>query len=182
MGFFKPDIILESGVSKGRSTEILARAQLFFNIQHHYAFDVDNKHEAHVRQKLKPYQTNYIIQNSIKGFINIQRDNPIAKVVAIIDGPKADAPFKDTIKILAKFKYLQAIGSHDCCPESKTPAVFSKICSGLFPKKNIIFTNPEINTSISLLNSYIEKDIVTKVGEKKSKDLINRSNYIGLCA
>ena len=55
VGHYKPDIILESGVFLGRSTDILARAQKFFNIPMHYAFDKSDEHAKHVKKKLTSF-------------------------------------------------------------------------------------------------------------------------------
>jgi len=191
VGFFKPDIILESGVSKGRSTEILARAQQFFKIQRHYAFDIDDalkpnnpgpgKHEAYVRAKLSKYKTKYTYQSSIDGFTEIYNSSPMAKIVAIIDGPKADGPFKDVIRTLAKFTNLQAIGSHDCSLDVRTRDNFAKSCKEFVQSKDVIFTTPKTNRVLSFLNSYIITDVIKSVGAKKADILIDKSNYIGFC-
>lgn len=183
VAYYKPDIILESGVFLGRSTEVLARAQKFYNIPYHFAFDIDDKNEAHVRNKLKGYKTEYKIISSVIGFQEVLDKYPDKRVVAIIDGPKSGKPFKSLFKILSKFQNCCAVASHDCMPSSKIPPVFSEMCKKQFPNGKVIFTKPEMNTKISLVNDFIANDIITHYTDdrKKFPDLISRSDYVGIC-
>ena len=176
VGYFKPDVILESGVAYGRSTEVLARAQVFFNIPYHYAFDVDPKHYKYVSKKIESYKTVYQIKSSVEGFNEIKNSNPKAKVVSIIDGPKSGGAFANVLKSLSKFPNLCAIGCHDCMPTSRIPPVLKSHCKSLFPERHLMFTNKEINRDIQFVNDYI----CDEMGEKRD-ELLDRSNYVGLC-
>lgn len=187
VGHYKPDIILESGVFMGRSTEILARAQQFFNIPHHYAFDVDVTHETYVRDKLKLYKTHYAIQDSFVGFQDIISNNTDKKYVAIIDGPKGKTPLTNLIRLLSGGNCC-AIASHDCMPGSKIPDVFIHACQELLPDSDVVITSPEDNSDIQELNDFIMKGITQyhmnifgRHFQNKINPLLNRSNYVGLC-
>jgi hypothetical protein len=176
VGYFKPDIILESGVAYGRSTEVLARAQEFFKIPYHYAFDIDSKHYELVSKKLKPYKTIYQIKGSVEGFDEVRHNNPIAKIVSIIDGPKSGGAFAKVLKTLSKFPNLCGFGCHDCMPTSRIPPVLRSYCETLFPERQLIFTNQEMNKDVQFVNDYIKGEM----GEKQD-ELLDRSNYVGLC-
>lgn len=186
VGHFRPDIILESGVYLGRSTEVLARAQQFFNIPLYFAFDKDPTNEAHVREKIKSYKTTYEIRSSMDGFREVLERYPDASVVAVIDGPKGDKPLTEVIKICSKFKNCRAVMSHDCMPESKIPPVFINACRKYWPNSAVLITNPKMNERLEYLNDFILKDMATTYSEKQKGDikideLLTRSHYVGLC-
>jgi hypothetical protein len=175
VGHFKPDVILESGVYQGRSSEILAKAQEYFNIKEHLAFELESVYEKEVRKRLEKYKTIYKIQSSIKGFEDYLNKNPEAKVLCIIDGPKTGKPFKKLLKIASRFNNLCAIFSHDCYPKSTTGRTFSA-CKDIWLKdKELIITNPEFTKDMQYLNDYIKPEVNEQI--EKSDTF----NYVGIC-
>lgn len=188
VGHYQPDLILESGVAMGRSTEVLARAQQFFKVKHHYAFDPDHLHKELVTKKLEPYNTHYKIQDSFRGFRITLKELKNPRCLVIIDGPKGAKPISQLILSLATSKCC-AIASHDCMPGSKIPDVFFKACRTAFPQSDVIITSPEMNVGLEDLNSYIVDDVLNaklqKFGddaEEMTQASLNRSHYVGLCA
>ena len=177
IALFQPNIILESGVSRGRSTEVIARAQKYYNIYKHYAFDPDNTHEQFVRQRLVPYQTIYSIEDSITGFEKVLKKNE-GTVVVIIDGPKSSLGIKSIFKVLNKYNdRILAIGCHDCEPKSKVREAFSENVKRFIGNKELIFT--EVNTNLDFLNVYILDDI-KQLGQNKTQKLLQKSYFIGM--
>lgn len=175
IAFFKPDIILESGVSKGRSTEIIARAQDHYNIPKHYAFDIDNNHEKFVRQKLHSYQTVYSIMDSADGFNEVLIKER-GTVVVIMDGPKSASGIKSVFKILHKYSdRILAVGCHDCEPGSKVRNAFAANAKKFIKNNDVIFT--EIDHDFDILNSYINKDIAKS---EKLCELFEKSYFVGI--
>lgn len=189
VGYYKPDIILESGVFMGRSTEVLARAQEYFGIPMFFAFDKDPKNENYVKNKLQRYKKmNYIIKSSNRGFEDVLATNKDKKYLAILDGPKGEKPLSQLIEILAKYGHCCAIASHDCMPGSKIPPVLMAACGRLFPSARTIITTPTDNIKLVDLNNVLLDDMVKyydkllgKQSKQKIDELLNRSNYVGLC-
>lgn len=189
VGHYKPDIILESGVFMGRSTEVLSRAQKFFQIPQYYAFDKDPTHEQHVRKKIAGYDTVYKITGSHGGFESVLSANKGKKYLAIMDGPKGNKPMSQLIDILHKYGNCCALASHDCMPSSKIPALFVSVCKKLFPKGKTVITAPADNMSVADVNNCIVGDMKSyydgKLGREESaikvSELLDRSNYVGIC-
>jgi hypothetical protein len=175
IAFFEPDIILESGVSKGRSTEIIARAQKYYNIPKHYAFDIDNRHERFVRQKLRPYQTVYSIMDSTEGFNGVLSKDSGTTVI-IMDGPKSSLGIKSVFRMLHKFSdRILAVGCHDCEPNSKVRNAFAINAKKFIINNELIFT--EIDHNFDFLNNYIKEDIAKS---KKLCELFEKSYFVGI--
>jgi len=180
VGYYKPDIILESGVAHGRSSEVLSRAQVFFNVQHYYAFDVSSEYYSSVKIKLQKYKCIYKIEDSIKGFKDIYNKYPTSKFLVIIDGPKSTGPLSKLLKTISKFDNVLAIGCHDCYDGGQIRKTLIKKHEVYFPKKQLVFTSKEMNKDISHLNNFIIEDIDRNNKEQKKQELLNLSNYIGM--
>jgi hypothetical protein len=179
VGHYKPDIILESGVSSGRSSEVLSRAQIYFNVPYYYAFDVSSEHHESVRTKLQKYKCIYTIKNSIKGFTDVYNEHPTSSFLVIIDGPKSIGPLSKLLKTISKFDKVLAVGCHDCCENSEIRYLLSEKRKLYFPEKQLVFTSREMNKDISHLNNFIIEDI-SKRSMAKRDELLNLSNYIGM--
>lgn len=181
VGYYKPDIILESGVSRARSTEILAKAQQFFNIPHHYAFDKEDVWYKYSSNKLKPYATKYSVENSVDGFKRVLAEHPGSKIVCFMDGPKHGPPYMSLVKMLSKGCDLQCVVSHDCYPKGKTVLTkesLEKAHKSYLPNYQLLFTNPDMNVKLNFLNGYIHDEMV-EFNKGFMKD--NKFHYIGLC-
>lgn len=180
VGYFKPDVILESGVARGRSTEILARAQRFFGIPVHYAFDIDNKYEAYVKNRLRGYNTIYQIRDSLDGFKDVLNKHKGDKVVVIIDGPKSESPFAKLIKYASLLSNLCSIGCHDCHPKGKMATIFLSSCSKYLPSKSAVITNEKLNMDIKHLNDCLKECMSKELDDKKQSELFYYSNFVGI--
>lgn len=181
VGHYKPDMIIESGICRGRSTHVLAKAQLFFDIKEHYAFDKDGEHEAYVRNKLTPYKTNYFIQDSQTGISKLLDKNKDKKCLFFIDGPKHGKPYLGLLKTVFKFNGCLAVASHDCYPKSLTRIDFVNYCSVLKQFK-LFMPDDKVNTEISFVNDCLKDDIRrNKITDDEFNKTLFHSNFVGIC-
>lgn len=105
---FDIDIILESGIWLGRSTEIFAR---FFSPKPVIAIDVNLKRVA--VERLKKYDNLTLMQGEGPFHIpKLLKDSEIQKVGIFIDGPKEERAIKLAVESLAQDKVL-FVALHD---------------------------------------------------------------------
>lgn len=174
IAYFRPQIVVESGVAHGRSTEIIARAVHKYNVDRHFAFEVEDKYELEIRKKLAPYKTKFVLRPSDEGFKDTLSVFKFDNAVAIIDGPKAP---NELSKVIGSLKGRNvAIGCHDCFPGSKVREVFAKFCYKLL-NRAAVFTEPD--SRLTFLNDYISTE-VRQITES-FQDSLQHSNYVGIC-
>lgn len=185
VGYYKPDVILESGVCRGRSTEVLARAQAFFGVDRHMAFDVDRRFESATRQRLSRYKTEYRIVDAVIGFEQGIREAAGGRVLAVTDGPKYGQPLAKLYGVIAQAEAICAVASHDCYPGSVTLPMFVQAAQEIFKCRHVI-TSPEVNADASDLNDYIADDMEAVLNAKRVKRKINMEEMlncqcVGIC-
>jgi len=165
VGLFKPDVIIESGVAFARSTEILARAQQYFKVTAHFAFDKETVCYEYSKKKLSRYKTVYEIGDSNNKIEKLCNELVGKKIVLIIDGPKSGEPYKNIIKTLSQFEKLCAVASHDCKPHGKTKITRNSLIASVeayLPNYGIFFSSPDTNKKLESLNNCILGEISDK--------------------
>ncbi len=177
VGAFKPDIIIESGVYKGRSTHFLCQAQKYFNVPTFFAYDRSNEHEAYVRNKLKIYDFKYKICDGVNAIEKVCKKYNKSKILFIVDGPKSGEPFKRILRAAFSCPNFCAIGVHDCYEFNSESGQILKEEN----KYNLLFTDKEINKSIRDLNSNISDDIVNAMKKMDREYKIDLMECIGIC-
>ena len=166
---FRPTAILESGVYRGRSTEILARAAEKYNVKTHVAVNIAPHFYEYVKKKLSKYpKTKYIISEGSKAIKKIEDENP-KRFMLFIDGPKHGKKYREILKIAEKMNAV-CIVSHDCYPGSATRREFKAHCKKY--QKQYMLLSRNNNKDLQDLNGEINKIL----GEKMSK----RVEFLGV--
>ena len=153
----KPQIIIESGVSKARSTEILCQIARNFESDHVYAFEKSPDFEAYVRQKLKKYSNvTYEIGDSCEKVSSLIASVKNKRVGAFIDGPKKGKAYNLLMKNLSLFPQMEFVVTHDCYIGSPTREAFLEGYRNYFSDKYDLFfteqsTFPDRSINTSLL-------------------------------
>lgn len=181
VGLFRPDIILESGVCRGRSTLILAKAQQFFGIPEHLAFDRSDEHEVYVRSKLSAYRTRYKIKPSDEAFEAVLAKHPSKRVVAVLDGPKSGPAFERVLRAAFGFEGFCAVLVHDCAEGSGSRPLLSDICEKYAVGYRLVFSGKETNTGISFLNDAIADDVKSSLVGMGKEEKIDLMESVGIC-
>ena len=180
VGNYHPDIILESGICRGRSTEIIAKAQIRYEIPSYWAFDKSSEFKEYVINKFKNYRVKYKIKDSYDGFKSVFEKNKNSKFGVFIDGPKSGEPYRKIIELSSNYN-CSFIASHDCFPSSQNRIDFESFCLKYFKDKKVYFISEEESKKYKYLNNYIEKSGVSSVGEDKWKQTLDRCYHIGIC-
>lgn len=181
VGLFRPDLILESGVYKGRSTHILAKAQQFFGVSRHLAFDRSSEHEAFVRAKLSGFATKYKIQSSDEAFRKVLSAHPRDRTVVALDGPKSGKPFEEVMETAFRFENLCAILVHDCGPESGTRPLFEDCCRRFGSRCEFFVTGDEEIAHLSYLNRSIQTELASSLAGMDRLHKLNVMGCVGVC-
>lgn len=119
----QPDIVFESGICNGRSTDIIAKACEVAECAH---VAVDTKIKPEVKKR--HYSTVFIEDNSVN--VSVE-----GRAVAFIDGPKQGRPFAQVMK---NMRDAEIILVHDCYKGSVTRAEFIKRCKKMGRKYAVI--------------------------------------------
>lgn len=145
--FYKPDIIIESGVSRARSTEILGEIANHFGIEKVYAFEKSSDHEAYVRDKLSKYpNVVYEIADSSEKILSLANSIKNKRVGIFVDGPKKGSAYARLMSCISDLSQVQYIMSHDCYVDSPTKNAFSKGYKKHFSDRfDIMFTDTDAN-------------------------------------
>jgi hypothetical protein len=181
VGLFRPSLILESGVYKGRSTHVLAKAQETFGVKHHFAFDRSDEHEDFVRSKLTGFQTKYKIQGSDEAFLKVLASHPDEKVVVALDGPKSGKPFEDVMRSSFGFKNLCAILVHDCGPDSGTKPLFESCCKLMGSGFEFFVTGNDEIAHLSYLNKSIQTELTKSLEGMDRLHKLEVMGCVGVC-
>lgn len=158
---YKPEIFLESGVYRARSSEMICIAAQRFGVSQVYSFEVDKQWEKYVRKKMSKYSNwNYFIESGDIGFeavCNSWNGHPIA---ASIDGPKFGQPLENCIKTLSLSPELKFVLIHDITPKSKTRRITQEAYTRFFdPKKFGFFDCDQYTIPLTIVqnvNQYIK--------------------------
>lgn len=167
IGFYKPDVLIESGVSKARSTAILCEAAKQFSVESVYAFDKSPDFEEYVRQKLAKYAaTTYEVGDSSDKIIALLPTLKNKKVGVFIDGPKLGKAYARLMECVAQIPSLQFVVSHDCYIGSPTRDSFAAGYSKYFKKRyEMYFTDPTFCKDKSV-NESVRAEMAQKIPEK----------------
>lgn len=163
MQFFRPQIMIESGVSRARSTQIICEAAKYLSLETVYAFDKSSDHEIEVRQKLSQYNhVKYAIGNSDLLVQNISLSLQNKKVGVFIDGPKGEDPYASLISKVAALPGLEFVASHDCYPGGPNRIAVEKAYRKHFHKNyDLFFTDASFDTGKKINASLRNKVMIT---------------------
>jgi hypothetical protein len=184
VGHFRPEIVVESGVCRGRSTEVIARAQQFFDIPRHLAFEKDKKHAQYVRGKLKPYRTVYkILPSSTHALGPLLKTEKNTRIVFFVDGPKQGKEYQAFFKTASAFTNCLAICSHDCWPGCPTAEAF-KIATARYFSDRDVFNTGDLGLAEVYpdINDVLREDMLKRWGEAKSLQNAARTHCLGVCS
>jgi len=112
---YKPDVVLESGVCQGRSTDVLANAVKTFRVPYHIAIDQYDDTFCAIRNRLGDSAPEFYCGDSQEVVGRLTPKLKDLRVLVFVDGPKggiaADA-------LYGRFKPLNVVGVavHDCSP------------------------------------------------------------------
>jgi len=112
---FDVDIIIESGIAGGRSTEIWARYfnKPIFAIDDGKVYGVEKFNET--KKRLSKYKNiKFILSDSNKEFLKLIKKYPKRKIGIFIDGPKRMGAQKLAKKCF-KYKNVKFVSIHDEC-------------------------------------------------------------------
>ncbi len=139
---YKPQVVIESGVARGRSTNLLCIMCNQFGVEHMYAFDKSNDHESYVRQKLKNFSNlTYEIGDSSEKIKSLSSSIKSKRVLAFVDGPKSGEAYADVMKSLANLELVAVVG-HDCYAGGPTRLSFDHAFRQRFSLNyDLIFTD-----------------------------------------
>lgn len=140
---YRPQVVIESGVARGRSTNLLCLTCEKFGVEHLYAFDKSNDHEAYVRQKLKGFSNlTYEIGDSSEKISSLSSSIKGKKVLAFVDGPKSGEAYASVMKSLSNLDGLIAVVGHDCYVNGPTRSAFEQAFRQSFSRNyDLIFTD-----------------------------------------
>lgn len=124
IGKHRPDVVFESGVYSGRSTEIIACAVKYYGIKKHIAVDMSDLREEYTRKKMSKYNVEYIIADSSD--VLESRNYSNERVFYFVDGPKRGKPFVRLFNLILGTKWVGVI-CHDCKKGSSTRKTLKKI-------------------------------------------------------
>lgn len=151
---YRPELIFESGIGQGRSTEILSRAAREFGVKTHLAFDIDSSSVKNGQQRTA-HPSLCVHLSSLKAVKECRKQIYNMRCVVIVDGPKKAAPICSLVSALNETVSLQAVGCHDCRPGS--PSRLGMMLSHKrIPRMNLLFT---MMNTFDYLNSSIVQDI-----------------------
>lgn len=163
---YRPQIIIESGVARGRSTNLLCLIAAQFGVEQIYAFDKSNDHEYYVRQKLGHFSNlTYEIGDSSDKIRRLANTAKSKKVLVFIDGPKSGEAYRDVMDAVSGFDNLTAIIGHDCYVNGPTRKAFEQAFLRRFRKYELFFTDSSFCKDKSV-NSSIRNQVEQFMPEK----------------
>ena len=188
VGHYRPDVILESGVANGRSTQVLSRAQRHFGVPYHFAFDTNGATFEAVKHKLGPKSETHLIAGDAASYIAslhkhealrtvASGDRALGKlrVLAIIDGPKAGEALEDLYFRLARLN-LVAVGVHDCNPSHSCGDTLQSMHAKYWPRAGLVFTDEQVNVDLWRLNDCVRDDI--KLASERARHKYSRKTGV----
>ena len=181
IGQFKPDIILESGVANGRSTEILSRAKAYYKIPRQIAVEHDAKSLKATKKRLSGLGIEFIQGDAAKVFDSMVASNPAAMLCVIIDGPKGGSSLDAAIRAVSRAENLMSICMHDCPPQCSQSKDFPAFCAKNLPDWQCLITGPDDNQGLQHLNEYVIADVMAKSDAATVQDVLSRTDYVGIC-
>lgn len=142
----RPQILIESGVCRGRSTVLLCEAALKFGVEHVYAFDLDPEFEEYTRTKLGGYENvSYEIGDSAQKIQVLSKNLENKSVGLFLDGPKQGKPLRNLMQSISRLPNVAFIASHDCHPKRRTREDFSNGYKDYFDNKKHHFLYTDRN-------------------------------------
>lgn len=157
----RPSIIFESGVYRGRSTEILSLCASEFGAKTVLSYDISTQWEKHCIEKFSQYENiQYQNRSSIEAALELPKEE---KIVCFLDGPKYGDNLLSLMKNLSN-KNIEAILCHDCILGAKTRKTFDIGYRYYKKNYNIIYLN----------HKYINSDINAKI---LNRDVIKDANF-----
>lgn len=156
---YKPDVVIESGICKGRSTDVISRACDFYNIPFHIALELSNQHQAYIEEKFsyRNIQFHYgkHSDEALKGLTDSLKGY---RCLLIVDGPKEYDQSMHLYKVASKLD-LVAIGVHDCSEAGKCYQAIKDARSKYWKRADLFQTNNILNDGLFKYNSFIAKDL-----------------------
>jgi hypothetical protein len=178
LGLYKPKVVIESGVCKGRSTDIIARACRYFDIPKHYAFDKNDVHAEYIKQKFQDRNVTYEVGDSAELVRNLQQVHADEDIVFVVDGPKKDPQLTELLEVISGFPHVKAIFCHDCRPNKGTREIFATAHQNFFADRlQLCLTNKEMSKPFLRLNDCIAKQLKS-LTTKESVDFM--ASYTGI--
>lgn len=176
------NVIVESGVSRARSTEMFGMFMNPLGIDKIYAFEKSTDHERYVRSKLSKYPSiTYQIGDSFALVKNIIPDLSGKNVGAFIDGPKKGTAYIALMESLSQVDNLSFIVSHDCYIGSPTLTSLTEGYNKYFKEDyDLFFTDIEFDPE-GLTNASLRKK-VSITHPEKLQFLDKNCYYIGVVA
>lgn len=156
---YKPDVVLESGICKGRSTHFIAEACDFYDIPYHICIEKSREHEEYVREKFSDYNMQmHYGQNSDVTVENLSKKINKYRTLLIVDGPK---DYKQSMKLYKNCNLLNivAIGVHDCSPAGGCQKALSDARQKYWPRASMIVTDRKTNGKLYDFNESIKHEL-----------------------
>jgi len=147
IGHFRSEVVFESEIYRGRSTEIIARACKYYGVDKHIAVDTSNLQEEYARKKLEPYDIEYVIMDSTE---RLQKENPTRPTFYFVDGPKSGEPLCRLVDQIMATNW-KGVVFHDCKPGGTTRKTLKKYRKHCF-NGVLRFLSPEDSCDLEDLN------------------------------
>lgn len=165
---YKPDVVLESGICKGRSTHFIAEAVKRYNIPYHIAMERSTEQKEYIMEKFKDYDIEYYYgQNSDDTVKKITKKIHKYRTLLIVDGPKA---YDQSMRLYQAAKSLNivAIGVHDCSPAGGCAQALKDARNHFWKRSSLCITSQKDYAGLQKYNEPIMGDL--QLAYEKSKD------------
>jgi hypothetical protein len=156
---YKPDVVLESGICKGRSTHIIAEACKFYNIPYHIALEKSHDHEKYIHEKFADYDIEFHYGRSSDAVVkSIAPKISKYRTLLIVDGPKE---YKQSMRLYQSCKHLNivGIGVHDCSSAGGCQKALADARSKYWPRAAMSVTHRKTNAGLYQFNEPIQSDL-----------------------
>ena len=181
---YRPDVIIESGICKGRSTHVIAEACKLYKIPFHICLEYSREHEEYIRDKFKDYNIEFHYGQKS----DIAMENIIPKIrkyrtLAFVDGPKR---YDQSMDLYKQLKRLNTVGvyCHDCSDAGGCYKALSDARTKYWPRAELLKTNKKTNVGLDRFNEPISdelKNAYQNVKEHWSKKLGRELTYTDYC-
>lgn len=152
---YRPEVVIESGVCRGRSTHVIAEACKKYKIPYHIALEKSREHEEYIRTKFQDYGTEFIYgQDSAKALTGILDKVKKHRCLLIVDGPKNYDASMELYKVCSGL-HIVAIGVHDCNPAGGCEKALKAARNKYWGRGLCYFTEPDVNTDLLEFNTTI---------------------------
>ena len=162
----RPATIFESGIGRGRSMEMLLRAQSHYGVGRYVAVDI------------VPERVEWAKERGVEAYCSTASDafakhiGGEERVVCCVDGPKGGESLRELMSLMDKNNGCLSMFTHDCVPRRKTYRTIKKFVSGA--TCDMIVPPQKAIDAISFVNGSYIKSILSARQDVKIEEHLKR--------